>query len=71
MKVSLNWAQQVSNVDLKSIPHDELLKKIGEQLGAIEEVVEWGPRYNKIVVVKVVSCEPHPNADKLHVCRVT
>ncbi len=70
MKVSLNWAQSVSNVDLKSIPKDELLQKIGAQLGAIEEVIEWGPRYNGIVVVKVISCDPHPNADKLHVCRI-
>ena len=70
MKVSLNWAQQVSNVDLTSISKDELLKKIGEQLCAIEEVIEWGPRYDGIVVAKVVSCEPHPNADKLHVCRI-
>lgn len=70
MKVSLNWAQYVSNVDLKSIPKEELLQKIGAQLGAVEEVVEWGPRYDGIVVVRVVSCEPHPNADKLHVCRV-
>ena len=70
MKVSLNWAQHVSNVDLKSIPKEQLLQKIGAQLGAVEEVIEWGPRYDGIVVVKVVSCEPHPNADKLHVCRV-
>ena len=70
MKVSINWAQSVSNVDLKSIPKDELLKKIGEQLGAVEEVVEWGPRFDGIVVAKVISCDPHPNADKLHVCRL-
>ncbi len=70
MKVSLHWAQHVSNVDLTSIPKDELLKKIGAQLGAVEEVAEWGPRYDGIVIAKIVSCEPHPNADKLHVCRL-
>jgi len=70
MKVSVNWAQYVSNVDLKSIPKDELLHKVGSQLGAIEEVIEWGPRYDGIVVVKVIKCDPHPNADKLHVCLV-
>ena len=70
MKVSLNWAQSVSNIDLKSLPKDELLKKIGAQLGAVEEVIEWGPRYDGAVVVRVVSCEPHPNADKLHVCKI-
>ena len=70
MKVSLNWAQYYSNVDLKSIPREELLQKIGAQLGAVEEVIDWGPRYDGIFVVKVVSCDPHPNADKLHICKV-
>lgn len=70
MKVSINWAQQVSNVDLKSIPQEELLQKVGSQLGAIEEVIDWKKRYDGIVVVKVVSCDQHPNADKLHVCKV-
>ena len=70
MKVSLNWAQHYSNVDLKALPVDELVEKIGVQLGAVEEVTQWGPRFDGIVVVKVVSCDPHPNADKLHVCRI-
>lgn len=70
MKVSLNWAQSVANVDLKSVPTDQLLKKIGAQLGAIEEVTDWGSRFEGLVVVKVVSCSQHPNADKLHVCLV-
>ncbi|MEK7602849.1 MAG: phenylalanine--tRNA ligase subunit beta [Patescibacteria group bacterium] len=70
MKVSLNWAQFYSNVDLKSIGKDELLKRIGAQLGAVEDVVEWGPRYDGIVVAKVISCEKHQAADKLSVCRI-
>src|SRR5690606_18809523 len=70
MKVSLNLAQEFSNVDLKSIPRDELLARIGAQLGAVEEVVDWTPKYEGAVVVKVVECAKHPNADKLHVCRI-
>ncbi len=70
MKTSLNWAQYYSNVDLKAIPKDELLEKIGAQLGAVEEVVEWGPRFDGIVVARVVSCDKHDNADKLSVCRI-
>lgn len=70
MKVSLNLAQYYSNVDLKSIPRDELLRRIGAQLGAVESVEDWVLKYEGIVVVKVVSCEKHPNADKLNVCRV-
>lgn len=70
MKVSLNLAQYYSNVELRAIPRDEMLQRIGSQLGAVEEVVDWAPRYEGIVVARVVSCEKHPNADKLHVCRL-
>ncbi len=70
MKVSLNLAQQYSNVDLKSISRDTLLKRVGAQLGAVEEVIDWKPQFENVVVVRVVSCEDHPNADRLHVCMV-
>ena len=70
MKFSLNLAQDYSNVDLKSISREELLKRIGAQLGAVEEVEDWAPKYKGVVVVKVVSCEQHPNADRLHVCTI-
>ena len=70
MKVSLNLAQYYSNVDLKSIPREELLKRIGAQLGAIEEVTDWAPKFEGAVIVKVAGCEKHPNADRLSVCQV-
>lgn len=70
MKVSLNLAQEYSNVDLKSIPRDELLRRIGEQLGAVEDVIDWAPKFEGAVIVRVVSCEKHPDADKLSVCRI-
>lgn len=70
MKVTLNLAQYYSNVDLKSIPREELLRRIGTQLGAIEEVTDWAPKYEGIVVADIVSCEKHPNADKLNVCLI-
>jgi tRNA-binding EMAP/Myf-like protein len=36
----------------------------------VEEVIDLGKRYEGIVVVKVVTCEKHPNADKLSLCFV-
>jgi phenylalanyl-tRNA synthetase beta chain len=69
MKVSLNWAQYYSNVPLLK-DKAKLLDQIGAQLGAIEEIVELGPRYDGIYVVKIISCEPHPNADKLQICTI-
>lgn len=71
MKVSLNWAQSYAKVDL--VPPegvDDLVHKIGVQLGAVEEVVDISQKYKGIVVARVVSCRPHPNADKLHLCTI-
>lgn len=70
MKVSINLAQEYANVDIKSIPRDELLRRIGAQLGAVEDVTEWAAKFEGAVIVRIVSCEKHPDADKLSVCRI-
>lgn len=70
MKVSLNLAQHYSNVDFSECTRDELVTKAGEQLGGIDEVIDWAPKYDKAVVVRVVSCEDHQDSDHLHVCKV-
>jgi phenylalanyl-tRNA synthetase beta chain len=67
MKVSLNWIKQISEVDL---PVDKLVEKIGTQLGAVEEVIDVGKKYRGLLIVKVIECEKHPNADKLSLCLV-
>lgn len=65
MKVSLNWVKEFTAVKLSV---DDLVTKIGAQLGAVEEVIDLGKKYRGIIVVKVISCQKHPNADKLKVC---
>lgn len=65
MKISVNWLKQFTDIDLSI---DELVQKIGAQLGAVEEVIDLGQQYRGIIIAKVVSCEKHPNADKLSVC---
>ncbi len=67
MKVSLNWIKEFTDINL---PIDELVAKIGAQLGAVEEVVDLGKKYQRIVVAKVVSCVEHPNSDHLHICKI-
>ncbi len=66
MKVSLNWVKEFLDFNLP--PVDELVEKIGAQLGAVEEVTDLGAKYQGIVVAKVVTCEKHTDADKLSVC---
>ncbi len=70
MKISINTAQYFSNVDLKAIGKEALVEKIGSQLGAVDEVVDWAPKYEGIVIARVASCVDHPNADTLHICKV-
>ena len=67
MKISVNWLREFTDIKL---PIDELVKKIGAQLGEVEEVVSLGERFEKIVIAKVIECEKHPNADKLNVCQI-
>src|SRR5689334_1026905 len=49
---------------------DDLVSKIGAQLGAVEEVIPFGDKFAGALIVKVVRCDDHPNADRLHVCLV-
>ena len=67
MKVSLNTIKQYVGIDISV---DELVAKINEQLGGVEEVVDLRDKYKDAVIVRVVSAEKHPNADKLSVCMV-
>ncbi len=75
MKVSLNIVKFYnekynSSPDPYSYGVDEVLRRIGAQLGAVEEVTYFGHRFNGVVVARIMSCVKHPDADKLNVCRV-
>ena len=70
MKISYNWLQDYLNID---IPTDELsaiLTEIGLEVSKVEkfEAVKGGLK--GLVIGKVLSCEKHPNADKLSVTTV-
>lgn len=67
MKVSLNTIKQYTKVDLTV---DELVHKINQQLGGVEQVIDLGAKYKDAVIVKVISAVKHDNADKLSVCLV-
>lgn len=71
MKVSINTAQYYAG-NARMMPNgpEAMLAAIGAQLGAIEDVEYFGPKYDGIVVARVVECEKHANADKLNVCKV-
>ena len=67
MKVSVNWLKKFVDIEASI---DELVEKIGAQLGAVEEVIDVGAPYQGVVIARVVEVVKHPDADKLSVCRI-
>ncbi len=49
---------------------DDLVQKIGAQLAGIDEVTAYGERFRGVLVARVVSVEDHPDADRLHICKI-
>lgn len=68
MKVSLNAVKQY--IDFELPPTADLVKKINEQLGGVDQTIDLAAKYKDVVIVKVVSAEQHPNADRLKVTKV-
>jgi phenylalanyl-tRNA synthetase beta chain len=68
MKVPLNFVRGLVSAELPAI--GEIAEKVGGQLGAVDAVVDIGSKYQGIYVVKVISCEKHPDADKLSICKI-
>jgi phenylalanyl-tRNA synthetase beta chain len=68
MKISVNWIKQYLDFELP--PISELVEKIGTQLGAVEEIIDLGTRYQGVVVVKVVECRKLEDSDHLNICLI-
>ncbi|MDO4684155.1 MAG: phenylalanine--tRNA ligase subunit beta [Candidatus Saccharibacteria bacterium] len=68
MKVNLNSIKKLLAFELP--PVDELVERINARLGGVEEVINLGEKYRAARIVQVVSCSPHPDADRLTVCLV-
>ncbi|UOR11979.1 phenylalanine--tRNA ligase subunit beta [Halobacillus amylolyticus] len=68
MLVSLNWLNQYINVrDYKPEDLAEIITKTGIEVESVEAVAE---KVTGVVVGHVVSCDQHPNADKLSLCQI-
>jgi phenylalanyl-tRNA synthetase beta chain len=70
MKISLNTIRKNYGDNLVPNGVDALVAKIGEQLGAVEEVIDLGKKYKEARIVKVVHCWKHENSDHLNVCLI-
>ncbi|NJK41572.1 MAG: phenylalanine--tRNA ligase subunit beta [Acaryochloridaceae cyanobacterium SU_2_1] len=67
MRISLNWLQTLVDIDLSPPDLAEILTLAGFEVDDIEDRRPWA---DGVVVGKILSCDPHPNADKLRVCQV-
>ena len=68
MKVSLNIVRSLINFELPSV--DELVLRVNQQLGGVEEVIDLGAKYAGARIVRIVECGKHPDADRLSVTKI-
>lgn len=66
MKISSNWLKDYIKTDLKIERIGEFLTDIGLEVEGIEKFESVKGSLEGIVVGKVLTCEKHPNADKLN-----
>jgi len=68
MKVSLKWLKEYVDI---TVPPQELADRLTLAGLAVEGIEAPGEGIEKVYTGKILSIEPHPNADRLSVCRVT
>ena len=70
MNISYNWLKRY--IDLKDDAETvaKILTSIGLEVGTVETVETIRGGLKGLVVGEVLSCEPHPNSDHLHLTKV-
>jgi phenylalanyl-tRNA synthetase beta chain len=67
MKITLNWLKDYVEFTGSADELRERLTMLGLE---VEGMQKLGGEFEGVVVAEVLSCDKHPNADKLSVCRV-
>ena len=67
MKFSENWLRSLVDIRADSATLARRLTMSGLE---VAEVAPIGGSLDGVIVARIVACEPHPDADKLRVCRV-
>jgi phenylalanyl-tRNA synthetase beta chain len=67
MKISLSWLKEFVPYEGTAQGLEELLTRAGLEVPAIET---RGADFPNVVVAQILESNPHPNADRLSVCRV-
>ncbi|MDP3353322.1 MAG: phenylalanine--tRNA ligase subunit beta, partial [Flavobacteriaceae bacterium] len=70
MKISYNWLKQFIQLDWEAVRTAELLTNLGLEVEGIHVFESIKGSLEGVVVGKVLTCEQHPNADRLKVTTV-
>ncbi len=65
MKISYNWLKEYINTDLPPATIAEILTDTGLEVEGVEEIETIKGGLRGVVIGEVLTCEPHPNADRL------
>ena len=67
MNISYNWLKRYLNFTEDAEQVAKHLTSIGLEVGTVEKVQSIKGGLEGLVVAEVVTCEPHPNSDHLHI----
>ena len=70
MKISYNWLKQFIKTDWTAEKTSELLTDLGLEVEGLEPFQSVKGGLKGIIVGQVLSCEKHPNADRLRITTV-
>ncbi|BFP43562.1 phenylalanine--tRNA ligase subunit beta [Flavobacteriaceae bacterium GF1] len=70
MKISYNWLKQFLHIDWEAEKTAELLTNLGLEIEGVESFESVKGGLKGVVVGHVLSCEKHPNADRLKLTSV-
>lgn len=70
MNISYNWLKEYVNFNLTPDEVAAALTSIGLETGDVEEVQSIKGGLEGLVIGEVLTCEPHPNSDHMHITTV-
>jgi len=70
MKISYNWLKQFIKIDLKSEETAAILTDLGLEVEVVESYQSVRGGLEGVVVGHVLTCEKHPDADRLSITKV-
>lgn len=70
MNISYKWLREYVETDLTAQEVADALTSGGLEVEGVEEVQTIKGGLQGLVVGEVLTCEPHPNSDHMHVCTV-